>query len=95
MYKENIKVMSKYLKDQKELPLDRALWWIEWVLRNPNSYVVNHGKNLNFFQIQSIDVISVLTVTALALTYILWLLVKKIVIFTFQGKKNENKTKIE
>lgn len=95
MYKENIKIISKYFKDQKELPLDRALWWIEWVLRNPSFYVRNRGKNLHFFQIQSIDVISFLTLIILVLTYIIWLSVKKMFVFIFKRHKTENKKKVE
>lgn len=93
MYKENIKTISKCFKDQKEMPLDRAIWWIEWALRNPNSYMVNRGKNLNYIQIQSIDIISVLTVISLVLIYLIWLLVKKILICIFERKTSENKSK--
>lgn len=78
IYKENMKAISNGFKDQKELPLDRALWWIEWALRNPRSYVVNRAKNLNYFQIQSIDVISFLTVISLVLMYIVLLAMKKL-----------------
>lgn len=93
MYKENIKEISKCFRDQKELPLERAIWWIEWALRNPKSHIVNRSKNLNYFQIQSIDVISVLTVVSLTLMYITGIMVKKIFIFIFQCKKTENKKK--
>lgn len=93
MYNENMKIISKCFKDQKELPLERALWWIEWVLRNPKSIIWNRAKTLNFFQIQSIDVISTLTVVTLIVTYIVVLLLKKIFIFIFQRTKIANKDK--
>lgn len=93
MYKENVKIIAKCFKDQKELPLDRAIWWIEWALRNPNSFIINRGKNLNFFQIQSIDVIAVLTTITLAFMYVAMLLLKKIVGCVFQRTKNMNKAK--
>lgn len=76
MYKENMKFVSQHFKDQKEPPLDRAIWWIEWMLRNPRSVLVNRGQNLNFFQIQSIDVIAVLTVITLAVLYVLIFVLK-------------------
>lgn len=36
-YTKNVKELSKRFKDQKEKPIDRAVWWIEWLLRNPKS----------------------------------------------------------
>lgn len=36
-YRKNVMKLSKRFKDQKEKPIDRAVWWVEWVLRNPNA----------------------------------------------------------
>lgn len=36
-YSINAKKVSQKYRDQKEKPLDRAVWWIEWVLRNPDA----------------------------------------------------------
>lgn len=32
-----MKKLSKAFRDQKETPIERAMWWMEWILRNPNS----------------------------------------------------------
>lgn len=36
-YAKNMTELSIRFRDQKEKPLDRAIWWVEWVLRNPNA----------------------------------------------------------
>lgn len=60
-YAENIENVSKVFRDQKETPLERAVWWTEWILRNPNAkHLRNVGADLNFFQRQSLDVLAVL-----------------------------------
>lgn len=62
-FEENIQITSKAFKDQKETPLERAIWWIEWAIRNPNvSHFKGNRQKLNFIQIESIDVYAFLTI---------------------------------
>lgn len=64
-YKKKIEVYSKAFRDQKETPLERAVWWIEWAMRQPAVNVFEgNGKNLNFLQIESVDVIASLTIVS-------------------------------
>lgn len=77
-YKENIKILSKVFRDQKETPLERAVWWIEWVMRNPFRNVFEgYGQDLNFLQIESVDVISFLTIVCGFLVYVIILITWK------------------
>lgn len=62
-YAENMRERAQKFRLQKENPLDRALWWIDWVLRHPNEEVFrNPALDMNIFQRQSIDVIVFLTI---------------------------------
>lgn len=64
-YKEKIQIYSNAFRDQKETPLQRAIWWIEWTMRHSNENVFEgRGKDLNFLQIESVDVIGVLTIVS-------------------------------
>lgn len=35
-YSKNMKRLSQLVHDQPETPLERAVWWVNWVLRNPD-----------------------------------------------------------
>lgn len=75
-----MKLRSKHFRDQPELPLERALWWVEWILRNPDS---NHLKtsantNLNGIQSNSYDVISVIIFAIILLVFLIRFVVVKI-----------------
>lgn len=58
-YAKNMKLVSDLFRDQKEPPLERAVWWIEWMLRHPNAtHLQSVGFEFNLIQLQSIDVLA-------------------------------------
>lgn len=64
-YMENAKKMSARFRDQKEQPLDRAVWWIEWVLRNPDcDYLKSPVLRLGFIVGNSFDIIAIISITS-------------------------------
>lgn len=36
----NMKHVSDVIRDQPEPPINRAMWWIEWVMRNDNQELI-------------------------------------------------------
>lgn len=67
-YTENIKKLSARFRDQKEKPLHRAVWWIEWLLRNPNAdFLKSPVLRLGFIRGNSFDVIAVVTIILLVI----------------------------
>lgn len=62
-YIENARKLSARFKDQKEKPLDRAIWHIEWLLRNPNAdFLKSPVLRLGFIRGNSFDMIAIVTI---------------------------------
>ncbi|XP_059613972.1 UDP-glucosyltransferase 2-like [Phlebotomus argentipes] len=60
-YRENAKSLSEIFRDQKETPLERAIWWIEYVLRHPNmTHMRSPSMDYNIAQRHSWDVLAFL-----------------------------------
>ncbi|XP_059613681.1 UDP-glycosyltransferase UGT5-like [Phlebotomus argentipes] len=71
-YNENAKIRSKIFRDQKETPLERAIWWIEYVLRHPNmTHMRSQSMDYNIAQRQSWDVLAFLYTVFLVTVLIL------------------------
>lgn len=78
-----MKMRSKRFRDQPEKPLNRAVWWIEYVLRHPNpehlrSPVLKQGS----FVSNLFDIILVFAVFIVLMVFVLWgLLIKLLKVF--------------
>lgn len=79
-YTLNATKWSARFRDQKKKPLDRAVWWIEWLLRNPNSdFLKSPVLRLGFIIGNSYDIIAIITIF---ITILLAILIKLIFICT-------------
>lgn len=68
-YAQNAKKWSARFRDQKEKPLDRAVWWIEWIIRNPHcDYLRSPVNELGFIVGNAHDIIACITLISTFLT---------------------------
>ena len=75
-YKEAVSKLSDLIMDQPQHPLDRAAWWMEYLLRHPhNPGMRSPAQKLYWFQYFLLDVICVFLVAFI----ILFLALRKIV----------------
>ena len=73
-YQSAVDQLSELIMDQPQHPLDRAVWWLEYLLRHPhNTSMRPHTHNLNWVQYFLIDVMAVFL---LALTALILLIIK-------------------
>lgn len=76
-YKEKITIMSKHFHDQPETPLQRALYWIEYVLRHDGAvHLKSPAVNMSYFQILLLDIIIPTILIVSISIYITYFLVK-------------------
>lgn len=80
-YRQRAKLRSVNFQDQKEHPLERAIWWIDYILRNPDVSFLKQPRlnGMNVFIKHSIDVIAFLTLITIALFLVLYKIVKWII----------------
>lgn len=58
-YARNARKLSELIRDQREKPLDHAIWWMEWLLRNPNlDNFQSPVKKLGYIAGNALDVIA-------------------------------------
>ncbi|XP_031197872.1 UDP-glucuronosyltransferase 2B1-like isoform X2 [Mastomys coucha] len=71
-YKENAMRLSRIHHDQPMKPLDRAVFWIEYVMRNKGAKHLRPAlHDLSWFQYHSLDVIGFLLVCVVAVVFII------------------------
>lgn len=67
-YSRRMKLRSQRLRDQPEKPIDRAVWWVEYLLRNPDaSFLRVPTTELGFFRANSLDLYGIVFLILLAL----------------------------
>lgn len=70
-YSDNMIRLSRLFRDQPETPLQRAVWWVEWILRNPDSDMLQSSTiNLHWIKKYSYDVFLFVVSVTLSLLYI-------------------------
>lgn len=69
---------AKY-KDQPQTPMERALFWIEYVLRHTDVNDLSlPSRDMNMFQSSNIDVITTITVIIGLVLYVIITCIRKI-----------------
>lgn len=77
-YKNNAMKLSKMFHDQPMKPLDKAVYWIEYIIRhNGAHHLKTAGNKLNWIQFMSIDVILVILIFLLIIPIIPFYFVNK------------------
>lgn len=85
-----MRIRSKRFRDQPEKPIDRAVWWTEYILRNPNpTHLLSPVPKIGFLRSNLFDIVFAIGfVTCLILTLITYT-ARKYCCITDQKRKIE------
>lgn len=79
-YTSNVKKVSKHFQDQPEKPLTRAVWWVEYIIRNPTSeHLRSPVMDLGFLAANAYDIVIVATLVLALVMYLSMKAVCKVV----------------
>ncbi|XP_076055548.1 UDP-glucosyltransferase 2-like [Oratosquilla oratoria] len=87
-YKEKTAEVSSCLQDQPEMPLERALWWTEYVIRHQGApALASPGADLSWTEYLLLDVLFVLEVILFLVVWLMYKLKGKIAVWLSSKKK--------
>uniref|UniRef100_UPI00001A0C4A UDP glucuronosyltransferase 5 family, polypeptide A1 precursor n=1 Tax=Danio rerio TaxID=7955 RepID=UPI00001A0C4A len=86
-YRENMQRLSKLHHDQPLKPLDRAMFWIEFVMRNKGApHLRTQSFRMSWIEYHSIDVILTLMVTGFVFALVIAYTIKYFCLCVFRKK---------
>uniref|UniRef100_A0A6P7FXA7 UDP-glucuronosyltransferase 2B19-like isoform X2 n=1 Tax=Diabrotica virgifera virgifera TaxID=50390 RepID=A0A6P7FXA7_DIAVI len=92
-YLQNAKKLSHIIKDQPQTPLERAVFWVEFVIRNNGTHILDPASRyMSYFVTSSLDIYLFL---ASVIIVILWLMLKFLSLIKYFLYRNTEKLKDE
>uniref|UniRef100_A0A3B1JFE5 UDP-glucuronosyltransferase n=1 Tax=Astyanax mexicanus TaxID=7994 RepID=A0A3B1JFE5_ASTMX len=86
-YSENMKTLSRLHRDQPMKPLDHAIFWIEYVMRNGGApHLRTQSFRMSWFTYHSVDVILTLLGAVLVILWLTFSLIKCLCCMLIQKK---------
>ena len=88
-YKEKAVNLGSLLVDQIDKPLDRAVWWIEHLIRHPSlaAHMKSPVHNLTWYQYYLLDVLALIGAVLFTVLFIIYKLVMCLCCRRGQGKE--------
>lgn len=87
-YEINAKRISKLFRDKPQKPLDLAIWWVEYVIRNPSpDHMRSPTLNMTSLAVNSYDVLIIFVLSLYVFVFIICKIVKVFKLKIFKFKK--------
>lgn len=93
-YKERAEHLSRIFKDRPQLPLETAMFWIEYVIRHKGApHLRCASLNLSWVQNNLVDVIFILSAVAVLVLIAIYTILKTVLRCVTGGKTKGKKLK--
>lgn len=90
-YSGHVSKISKRLKDQPQSPMELAIFWIEYVLRNEGAhYMQSAAQHLNWIEYYNLDIYSLFALVVFIVLFITIYCVRKVTKL-FKSEKHNKK----
>lgn len=88
-YNENVRVIARRLSDQPQTPMEKAIFWIEYVIRhNGAHYMQTSAQHLSVIEVNNLDVYTGFAIIAFLAIFIPVFLIRRIVKFLCSFEKS-------
>jgi len=78
-YKENSKIRSEIFKDYHQRPMDRAIYWVEYVLRHGGAnHLTSSSVVLSYSQYFLVDICVLVISTTATIMFLIAMMIKYI-----------------
>lgn len=95
-YKKNVEKVANRLTDQPETPMEKAMFWIEYVLRHDGAhYMQTSAQHLSFIEYNNLDIYATFFALAFLAIFIPFFIIKRIIklICSLKSSKSISKKK--
>lgn len=88
---KRVKEQSSILHDQPQTPLERAIYWVEYVIRHKGAHYLKPASvYLPFHQYILLDIIAVITIALTLFSVFLWKIIKFLYSYCAKHKPQES-----
>uniref|UniRef100_A0A1B6DQ16 UDP-glucuronosyltransferase n=1 Tax=Clastoptera arizonana TaxID=38151 RepID=A0A1B6DQ16_9HEMI len=77
-YKENMMKLSNLVKDEPQKPMEKAIWWIEYVIRNKGTPFRNSSLDLYWYQYLMLDILCFFVCILVLIGLVIYKIIKTI-----------------
>jgi hypothetical protein len=91
-YEENVKLIAARLRDQPQTPMEKAIYWTEYVLRHDGAHFMQtSAQHLSFIEYNNLDIYAVALLVTLAVIFVPILVICKILKLIFSKKAKQKR----